>query len=37
MKYLKSKVQNIMEAEYLGKVTGLLHEKTVIEDKLRDV
>lgn len=37
IKYLQRKVQSIMEAEYLGKVTKLLHEKTVIEDKLRSV
>jgi len=27
----------VLEAEYLGKVTKLLHEKTVVDDRLREV
>jgi len=30
-------VGNVLEAEYLGKVTKLLHEKTVVDDRLREV
>lgn len=34
IKYLQDKNNSLLEAEYLGKVTKLLHEKTLIEDKL---
>jgi hypothetical protein len=34
IKYLQDKNTNLLEAEYLSKVTKLLHEKTIIEDKL---
>lgn len=31
---MQNKNNNLLEAEYLSKVTKLLHEKTIIEDKL---
>ena len=34
IKYLQNKNDNLLEAEYLGKVTRLLHEKTLMEDQL---
>ena len=37
IKYLQHKNNNLLEAEYLGKVTKLLEEKTLLEDKLLTV
>lgn len=34
IRHLQNKNANLLEAEYLSKVTKLLHEKTIIEDKL---
>ena len=34
IRHLQIKNGNLLEAEYLSKVTKLLHEKTIAEDKL---
>ncbi len=34
IKYLQNKNNSLMQAQYLGKVTKLLHEKTLMEDQL---
>ena len=37
IRHLQQKNAQLLEAEYLSKVTRLLHEKTLVEDKLLTV